>query len=47
MDHLRGAGLKAKPSKCQLFRKSVQYLGHVVSEKGIQVDFEKVRVVAQ
>ena len=25
----------------------MQYLGHVVSEKGIQVNFEKVRVVAQ
>ena len=47
LDCLRGAGLKAKPSKCQVFRKSVQYLEHVVSKKGIQVDFEKVRVVAQ
>ena len=40
-------GLKAKPSECQIFRRSVQYLGYVVYEKGIQVDFEKVRVVAQ
>ena len=47
LDCLRGAGLKAKPSKCQVFRKSVQYLEHVVSKEGIQVDFEKVRVVAQ
>ena len=41
LDHLRGAGLKAKPNNCQLLRRNV------VSKKGIQVDFEKVRVVAQ
>ena len=35
---LNEAGLKLKPSKCQLFRKSVQYLGYVVSEKGIEID---------
>ena len=31
---LKEAGLKLKPSKCQLFRKSISYLGHVVSEEG-------------
>ena len=35
---LNEAGLKLKPSKCQLFRKSVQYLWYVVSEKGIEID---------
>ena len=47
LDRLCGAGLKAKPSKCQVFRKSVQCLRHVVSEKGKEVDFEKGRVIAQ
>ena len=32
---LREANLKLKPSKCALLRKSVEYLGHVVSGKGI------------
>ena len=32
--HLK-AGLKLQPSKCQLFRKEIDYLGHTVSENGI------------
>ena len=35
---LRYAGLKLKPSKCELFKKSISYLGHVVSEEGVQTD---------
>ena len=33
---LKDAGLKIKPGKCQLLSKSVQYLGHIVSEKAIR-----------
>ena len=32
----RQAGLKLQPSKCQLFQQQVEYLGHLVSEKGVQ-----------
>ena len=32
----RNAGLKLKPSKCNLFQSKVNYLGHVVSSEGIQ-----------
>ena len=32
------AGLKLKPSKCDLFKKRINYLGHVVSEKGIETN---------
>ena len=32
-ERLRRAGLKIKPEKCHIFRKEVQYLGHIVSEK--------------
>ena len=32
--HLK-AGLKLEPSKCQLFRREMDYLGHTVSENGI------------
>ena len=39
------AGLKLKPKKCNLFRKQVQYLGHVVGDKGIQTDPEKIEVI--
>lgn len=38
-------GLKLKPSKCEFFKSSVTYLGHVVSDKGISTDPQKVLVV--
>ena len=31
LERLEAADLKIKPSKCQLFRTSVKFLGHVVS----------------
>ena len=34
-ERIRQAGLKIKPSKCDLLKKEVQFLGHIVSEKGI------------
>ena len=40
---LKSAGLKLKPKKCNLFRKKVQYLGHVVFDQGIQKDQEKTK----
>ena len=41
------AGLKLKPSKCVLFQKSVAYLGHIVSENGIETDPAKVERVCE
>ena len=43
---LQAAGLKLKPSKCRLFQIRVGFLGHVVSEKGIETDPEKIETVA-
>ena len=37
--------MKLKPSKCKLFRRRVKFLGHIVSEEGIETDpaqFESV-----
>ena len=42
---LRDAGLKLKPSKCKLLQTSVKYLGHVVSNQGVETDLEKTQAV--
>jgi hypothetical protein len=41
----RAAGLKLQPSKCQLFRPEIEYLGHVVSEHGVKPPTGYVKVV--
>jgi len=38
--------LKLKPTKCHLFQRMVKFLGHVVSEKGIVCDPDKVAAIA-
>ena len=42
---LRESNLKLKPSKCQLLRRSVNFLGHLVSSDGIAPNAEKIRAV--
>lgn len=42
---IRGANLKLNPKKCALFRKKVNYLGHVITSEGIQTDPAKVEAV--
>ena len=44
-ERLEKHNLKLKPSKCHLFKERVVYLGHVVSEAGIQADPEKIEAV--
>ena len=42
---LREANLKLKPTKCLFLRRSVDYLGHVVSGKGISTSARLVKAV--
>ena len=44
---LRGAKLKLKPSKCELLKSEVRYLGHVVSSNGVSTDPDKVKAVSE
>ena len=44
-DRLAAAGLKLKAKKCNIFAESVDYLGHVVLEKGISTDPKKTEVI--
>ena len=44
---LCAAGLKLKPSKCFFFREEIEYLGHVVSGKGICTNPKKIEAVSK
>ena len=44
---LQQAGLKLKPTKCKLVCPKVEYLGYVVSEKGISTNPEKIHAVQE
>lgn len=43
---LRTHGLKLAPKKCQLLRRSVRFLGHVVDGNGVSTDPDKVKAIA-
>ena len=45
LSRLQSAGLKLKPSKCYFYCQQVQFLGHVISGKGIATDPEKIKSV--
>lgn len=42
---LKDYGLKLSPSKCKFFQTTVRYLGHIVSEKGVETDPEKIETL--
>jgi hypothetical protein len=44
---LRAANLRLNPDKCQFGRRSLTYLGHVVTATGIRTDPEKVAAIQQ
>ena len=39
------ASRKLKPSKCEFFRKQIHYLGHIISNKGIETDPKKIEAI--
>lgn len=42
LDKLRAANLKLSANKCLFITKQVNYLGHVISENGIEMDLGKI-----
>ena len=44
---LQAAGLKLKPSKCDLFKQQINYLGYIVSKEGVSTDPEKIKAVTE
>ena len=46
-DGLQKAKLKLKPSKCSLCQRSVEFLGHVVSEAGIHMQDDKLAAIRE
>ena len=44
---LSQAGLLLKPEKCEFHRRSVEFLGFVVSTKGISISLEKIKAIAE
>jgi hypothetical protein len=47
LERLRQHKLYAKQSKCEFAKRSIEFLGHFVSEEGIQVDPQKVRTIIE
>ena len=46
-DKLKAAGLNLKPSKCELFKKQINYLGHVVGQEGVATNPDKIKAVTE
>ena len=42
---IRNANLKLNRKKCTFFQREVEYLGHIVSERGIKTDPKKIEVI--
>ena len=47
LTRLRVAGLKVKLAKCDFVKRKIVYLGHVISEEGVQVNPEKIKAIAR
>jgi hypothetical protein len=46
LHRIKAAGLKLKRTKCQFGRESVQFLGHIVSARGIHPNPYKVQAIS-
>ena len=47
LQRLAAAGMKLRPEKCSFMLPKVEYLGHKISEKGLQPTTQKVRAIVE
>lgn len=47
MSNLREHKVYAKLSKCSFWQREIGFLGHVVSDKGVSVDLEKIKAIKE
>lgn len=45
LKRMREYGLKLSPTKCKFFQMSVRYLGHIVSQNGVETDPAKIEAL--
>lgn len=45
INRIRASGFLLKAKKCELFQEEISYLGHVLSEKGIKTDDNKINKI--
>jgi hypothetical protein len=46
-DIIRANKLYIKPEKCEFFVNKISFLGHIISDKGIEMDPEKVKAIVE
>jgi hypothetical protein len=46
-DRFREFNLKLQPEKCEFLRREVTYLGHIITDKGVSPNPDKVKAVSQ
>ena len=47
LEKIRSAGLTLNPSKCEFTKTSITFLGHVINDKGISADPQKLSAIKQ
>ena len=47
LEQMRRCNLRLQPDKCQFLMKEVTYLGHILSESGVRLDPEKIKVLQE